>query len=563
MKKHIFALFIIISIIFASCSNEIKDSPENGGVGSWGTLFVQNEISRWIDLQIWEETASVDFAEDGSTIKVTGIKDWFGVALVRNNEDRYFNLRNADYLTFEAKGNVPLERAKVYMTGLGSIGNDKALSEYLVGENTYSEETSAKFEIDISSLSNDAKERISTILVIFADNSDAAVELPQYQAGQWIEISSVDFLDNNKNHVDIDFEAIKYNDGTFSDIFVNSSIDNYSLQAWEGTCTLEVRDSGLRIYSNGETWFGGAIVTQDGEYADLSGVKRLTFSVRGNMNAEDVKVGVKFTGYDPGVSLSSLDPNKELNEETFESYEIDITENLTDLQTSMVSMLFYFSQAESYSGPGYWIEFKDIDFKDASGNSIRIKSYEDDAEIGDFTNLFTDIEEGTDLDIQIWKDSEGNADMSMTSEGLRVIPTGAWAGGGIVNPLANQGETNYDLFDFSNVSKMSFKIKGTTRADSLKIYLQRNEHMDTDTGSLYPSYSTPEGTLADNGCTEIKEDEWTEVTFSVPDDFDSADYAFTFVTGDDKSGWAGTYFIVKDITYFDANGQSVALSYVD
>ena len=208
-------------------------------------------------------------------------------------------------------------------------------------------------------------------------------------------------------------------------------------------------------------------------------------------------------------------------------------------------------------------EFKDIDFKDASGNSIRIKSYEDDAEIGDFTNLFTDIEEGTDLDIQIWKDSEGNADMSMTSEGLRVIPTGAWAGGGIVNPLANQGETNYDLFDFSNVSKMSFKIKGTTRADSLKIYLQRNEHMDTDTGSLYPSYSTPEGTLADNGCTEIKEDEWTEVTFSVPDDFDSADYAFTFVTGDDKSGWAGTYFIVKDITYFDTNGQSVALSYVD
>ena len=141
---------------------------------------------------------------------------------------------------------------------------------------------------------------------------------------------------------------------------------------------------------------------------------------------------------------------------------------------------------------------------------------------------------------------------------MRIIPiSSGWFGGAIVNQEANLGVTDYDLFDFSNISRMTFEIKGTMPASALRFYITRNEQLDMGIEKL----EYPEGkTLADFG-VEISENEWTTVTFDNLPDFDFVNFPIAF--GNNGSGWEGEYFIIRNITYYDAEGNSVELKYVD
>ena len=206
---------------------------------------------------------------------------------------------------------------------------------------------------------------------------------------------------------------------------------------------------------------------------------------------------------------------------------------------------------------------------DSNGNTVPVKkAVLDFGEEGTWNTLFTDFDATkTPIDLQIWTDSEGNAIVSLIEDGLLVIPTGSWAGGGIVNQKANQGESYYESFDFSSVSRMEFRIKGTIDPASIAIYVQRNKYMDTDTGVEVPDQIVPVGT--DNKAAPLSaldvtlnEDSWTTVSIDIPDTLTAVDYPLTFVTTGDNAGWIGRYFVIRDIAFYDEEGNRVELEYV-
>ena len=363
----------------------------------------------------------------------------------------------------------------------------------------------------------------------------------------------------------IDYRAPE-STGSLSDVINRLNLDGVDIQSWENTCSIEILKTGLRIHSLGSTWFGGAIATTSGTYADFSKVSSISFKIRGNMKPEEVAVGFSALGYNGTTVLSTLNPDASFDEENYASYSLEIPETLTQLKRLHVFQILCFNQGSSYSGAGKWIEIKDVSYLDENDNPVKINNSKLEEVSGSWDVLFADIDaEKTRIDLQVWTDWSGNADLTLTEEGLRVIPTGRWAGGGVVNYEANLGETYYKAFDFSNIIRMEYEIKGDIDPRYLRIYVMRNSYMGSD-GNNVGEASTPSGTLYDIGVSEIKEDEWTTVSFDIPDEMSEVNDPFTFVTvngdGDDTSGWAGRYFIIRNITYYDAEGNSVELKYV-
>ncbi len=562
-------LFFLSLIMFISCSNEIYFKYSEN---SFDRLFVQEQIGISMSRTfLWDDggAGSISFSENGDTMRITGLQSWLnGVGFERNDSSKYYDLTDVAYMTFKVHGTMPLERAKVSVSSTGgSYGDDFNLKYWSVDPENYSETTDSTILIDLSSMDAESMKMVERIFLFIANNDDKTEGIPLYESGQWMEISGIDFLNADKQHVDIRYGEIEYNSGSLGDAFNRLDIGAVDLQSWEGTSRIEVRNTGLRIYSLGGTWFGGAVAAPSGEYVDFSDVSAITFEVRGNMKPEEVAIGFNTIGYNGTFSLNEIEPDAYFDENTFASYTIEVPESITEIQRMYVSQVLCFNQGSSYSGPGKWIEIRDISYLDEKGNILRLENTRfDDVSAGSWNDLFSNLDaEKTRIDLQVWTDWNGNADLTLTNEGLRVIPTGDWAGGGIVNYEANLGETYYKAFDFSNIVRMEYEIKGDIDPRYLRIYVMRNSYMGSD-GNNVGEASTPSGTLYDIGVSEIKENEWTKVSFDIPDEMSEVNDPFTFVTvngdGDDTSGWAGRYFIIRNITYYDAYGNSVELKYV-
>ena len=91
--------------------------------------------------------------------------------------------------------------------------------------------------------------------------------------------------------------------------------------------------------------------------------------------------------------------------------------------------------------------------------------------------------------------------------------------------------------------------------------------MDTDTGVEVPDQIVPVGT--DNKAAPLSaldvtlnEDSWTTVSIDIPDTLTAVDYPLTFVTTGDNAGWIGRYFVIRDIAFYDEEGNRVELEYV-
>ena len=570
LKKNVIAMLLSICLVFSfsSCSNEMnKDNiPVNNS--AFSNLFVQKNIANWITMQIWDgQNAAVDFSENKDSIKITGKEGWFNVVLLNNDAEKNFDLSNVATLSFDIKGTIPLQRAKVSVFALGNAGDEKTLYDWAENPSLYNDSSPINIRIDLSSLSNDAKVRCTRIFNFAANNDIPDESIPEYIPGvQWVEISSIDFLDENGNHIDIGYSAPIQNPGSFNDVFVGTPTDMLDVQAWEGTCTLEFEKGvGMRVLITDDTaWFTSTFVVQpdkegNARYLDYSDVDRISFDIRGTLGPDEIKVGYLTAGYEEGISLSELtSENGEYTAESYSTYTLNIPSDFNEIQKKHVSRPLTFSNTAEFNGKGYF-EVKNITFKDKDGNSIplKISSFESEG-ISDFTTLFSNIgisEDKPFIDLQVWSNTF-KADF--ISEGMRIIPiSSGWFGGAIVNQEANLGVTDYDLFDFSNISRMTFEIKGTMPASALRFYITRNEQLDMGIEKL----EYPEGkTLADFG-VEISENEWTTVTFDNLPDFDFVNFPIAF--GNNGSGWEGEYFIIRNITYYDAEGNSVELKYVD
>ena len=560
-------LFFLSLIMFISCSNEIYF---NYSENSFDRLFVQEQIGiGQTNFFLWGNggAGEISLPEDSNSIKITGTGYYINcLGFERNDANKYFNMEDVKYLSFKIRGNIPLQRILSYVTtSAGDAGKSKRLYDFAEIPDTYSEENFVSVFIDLTDVPQECLKTVIKPFVFFVDNQGASDGEDQYSAGQWVEIYGIDFLDENRNHVKIDYRAPE-STGSLSDVINRLNLDGVDIQSWENTCSIEILKTGLRIHSLGSTWFGGAIATTSGTYADFSKVSSISFKIRGNMKPEEVAVGFSALGYNGTTVLSTLNPDASFDEENYASYSLEIPETLTQLKRLHVSQILCFNQGSSYSGAGKWIEIKDVSYLDENDNPVKINNSKLEEVSGSWDVLFADIDaEKTRIDLQVWTDWSGNADLTLTEEGLRVIPTGRWAGGGVVNYEANLGETYYKAFDFSNIIRMEYEIKGDIDPRYLRIYVMRNSYMGSD-GNNVGEASTPSGTLYDIGVSEIKEDEWTTVSFDIPDEMSEVNDPFTFVTvngdGDDTSGWAGRYFIIRNITYYDAEGNSVELKYV-
>ena len=134
---------------------------------------------------------------------------------------------------------------------------------------------------------------------------------------------------------------------------------------------------------------------------------------------------------------------------------------------------------------------------------------------------------------------------------IMLSPQGEPLTDGIVNELANLGETVYEAFDFSDIESMSFNIKGTIRPEGLRVYV----------GGAENQVSWPEGALSSIGVLDINEDDWTEVRIEIPDTLTLVNMPLAFANAGDADDWNATYFIIADVTYYDVSGNNVTLKY--
>ena len=284
-------LFFLSLIMVISCSNEIYfKNSEN----SFDRLFVQEQIGISMSRTfLWDDggAGAISFSENGDSMRITGLQSWLnGVGFERNDSFKYYDLTDVAYMTFKVHGTMPLERAKVSVSSTGgSYGDDFNLKYWSVDPENYSETTDSTILIDLSSMDAESMKMVERIFLFIANNDDKTEGIPLYESGQWMEISGIDFLNADKQHVDIRYEEIEYDSGSLEDAFNRLDIGAVDLQSWEGTSRIEVRNTGLRIYSLGGTWFGGAVAAPSGEYVDFSDVSAITFEVRGNMKPEEVE----------------------------------------------------------------------------------------------------------------------------------------------------------------------------------------------------------------------------------------------------------------------------------
>lgn len=547
------AMFLLTLVLTASCSQEIQVPPKSNILDY---TFVQKYVNT-VDTEIWEETCTVDFTETG--MKITGTKNWMGGALRNSASGQTFDFRQIDTLSFDIRGTVPAEYITVYVMGVGKIGDDQKLSERLTG---YNDTTYTTCTIDLSAMTDIARTEVTHVFTFVVENPDGIAN--GYESGQWIEVSNIDFRNSADNHVDLSY-ADSSATGSLANIFAVNDNAALDLQVWSETCNLKVTNNGLKIISKGGSWFGGAVVPQTPQYVNLTNVKSISFAIRGDMTANQVKVGVATPGKTIESVLSTLDATKEINAETFTTYVLPL-EGFNTLQQEYGLNLLQFCQGDKYAGIAHWIEIQQVQLFDASGNRVPVSCQAPAFTEGSWSDLFTEIPAEGNIDLQIWIEEETKSSTFISQliqgEGLKVIPTGSWFGGGIVNPKDNLGYTDYEQFNFSDVATIEFKIKGTTPKENLTVYVTSSETAaDGET-----KFTTSQ--LAISGLSPATA-QWTEedyqtVTIDVSTatnghKIDTATFPVAF--GGVGSGWQGTWFEIKDITFKNDKGEPIQLDY--
>ena len=153
-------------------------------------------------------------------------------------------------------------------------------------------------------------------------------------------------------------------------------------------------------------------------------------------------------------------------------------------------------------------------------------------------------EKGYDIfDFQSWGDYDAAASMELSPSGMKITRTGAWSGGGMVC-----ADTS-NKFDFTKIEKITFDVRGKIGAGTIFVQGEDVEEKNISIAGINEeTYTSKE----------------LDVSFIPAAKRKSIFNAFTFIIeGDEKGGHLGDWFEVKNITYCDAEGKSVRLSYVN
>lgn len=159
------------------------------------------------------------------------------------------------------------------------------------------------------------------------------------------------------------------------------------------------------------------------------------------------------------------------------------------------------------------------------------------------------------FDIQVWGDGAGTFNYTnATTGGIFTITSvgGGWIGGGLVS--SESGKT----FDFSNVSKMNFEIRGSINPSALCIALQNN---GGSSATMYPSKTSL--TKSSAAVSSLSETDWTPVSFDVSGAAsDTIINAFCIIGAADWGGniAEGQWFEIRNLDWTDSSGESVTIT---
>lgn len=155
------------------------------------------------------------------------------------------------------------------------------------------------------------------------------------------------------------------------------------------------------------------------------------------------------------------------------------------------------------------------------------------------------------FNLQIWEGG-GQFDMEPHPGFARITVQTypGWMGGGLIRHDESK------VFDFTGVSKMVFKIRGTIKADTLCFAVQ------SKTGGTEKIF--PMKTSLKNLGYSISEEAWTSVELDVSGAAsEDVINAFMLIAANDWGGSCneGDWFEIKDLDWVDDSGKSVTIRY--
>lgn len=163
----------------------------------------------------------------------------------------------------------------------------------------------------------------------------------------------------------------------------NTSYDIFDLQVWgDGAGTFDYenkKDCGrFTMLTVGGGWVGGGLIAADTTKTfDFTGVSKMKFDIRGNINPKALCIAVQNNGgekaimYPSRTSLVSSAKISALSEREWNSVEFDVSGAAKDVIINAFCIFADGNLGGSFK-PNEYFEIRNLDWVDSTGNSVKI-----------------------------------------------------------------------------------------------------------------------------------------------------------------------------------------------
>ncbi len=177
--------------------------------------------------------------------------------------------------------------------------------------------------------------------------------------------------------VDADDGANSGGSGGSTGLFVRSyEYDtDFKFYVWSGTfTTANDSDGGLKCIAGGGGWAGGSFANVSSDTSatfSMSNVAKIKFKIKANIPGNQVNYILGCTGYEYKKTLADLGYSS-LSSTSWTSVEIDLSGQIPGHVVESAFSFVMSDDAGDLIAAGEWISVRDIDWVDASGNSVDI-----------------------------------------------------------------------------------------------------------------------------------------------------------------------------------------------
>lgn len=164
----------------------------------------------------------------------------------------------------------------------------------------------------------------------------------------------------------------------------NGSYDIFDIQVWgDGAGTFDYENKSdcgrFTVITVGGGWVGGGLIASDtSKTFDFTGVSKMKFDIRGNINPKALCIAVQNNGgatatmYPSKTALTTSAKIDSLSETEWKSVEFDVSKAASDTIINAFCIIAAGDWGGSFKANDYW-EIRNLDWVDASGNSVTLK----------------------------------------------------------------------------------------------------------------------------------------------------------------------------------------------